>query len=120
MKIVALINNNKEYTNTLKEYIESLGYFAIGNFFTKEKLIGCEKMKKSSIAIIDHTIQKSGDGIEFAKLTKEINRKIAIIYTVKYIEQIEESSLLEINPQRVLLKPIDRNELRIALKMILT
>ena len=120
MKIVALINNNGEYTNTLKEYIESLGYSAIGNFFTKEKLMECKKIEKSSIAIIDHTIQKSGDGIEFAKLIKEINRKIAIIYTVKYVEQIEESSLLELKPQRVLVKPIDRNELKIALKMILT
>ncbi len=119
MKIVALINNNKEYTNTLKEYIESLGYFVIGNFYTKEKLVACKKIEKSSLAIIDHTIQKRGDGIEFAKITKEKNRKIAIIYTVKYIEQIEESSLLEIKPQRVFLKPIDRNELKIALKMLL-
>ena len=120
MKIVLLVNNNSEYTNTLKEYIESLGYIVIGNFFTKEKLKECKKLEQSAVAIVDHTIEKRGDGVEFVKLIKQRNKKVAIVYTLKYVEQIEESSLLDLKPHRVLLKPIDRSELKIALKMILS
>ena len=120
MKIVLLVNNNSEYTASLREYIESLGYIVLGNFFTKEKLRECREIEKSAIAIVDHTIEKRGDGVEFVKLIKKRNKKAAIIYTLKDIEQLEGSSLLHLKPHRVLLKPIDRSELKIALKMVLS
>jgi len=118
MKIVLLVNNNSEYTASLREYIESLGYIVLGNFFTKEKLRECREIEKSAIAIVDHTIEKRGDGVEFVKLIKKRNKKAAIIYTLKDIEQLEDSSLLNLKPYRVLLKPIDWSELKIALRML--
>jgi len=117
MKIVALINSNREYTYTLKEYLEFLGYRAIGNFSSKESLQKCQKIQQSSIAIIDHTVQIHGDGVEFANFIKKINHQITIIYTIQNMEQAEEP-LLKLKPYRILLKPIDRNELKIALRML--
>ena len=119
MKIVLLVNNNSEYTNSLREYIESLGYSVLGNFFTKEKLLECREIEKSAIAIVDHTVAKRGDGVEFVKLIKKRNKNVAIVYILKDIKQLEEISLHNLQPQRVFIKPIDRSELKIALKMLL-
>ena len=119
MKIVLLVNNNSEYTNSLREYIESLGYSVLGNFFTEEALNECREIEKSAIAIVDHTIAKRGDGVEFVKLIKKRNKNVAIVYTLKDIKQLEEISLHNLQPQRVFIKPIDRSELKIALKMLL-
>lgn len=118
MKTVILINSNDKYTRGLREYIESLGFLVIGNFSKKEKLDRCKNIPKSSVAIVDHTIVMRGDGIAFARYLKKRNPKIEILYTLKPIERRDEASVLALKPHRILLKPINRSELKIALKMI--
>ncbi len=118
MKRVVIINANREYAESLKSYIGSIGHETVAIIESIEALFLSQETQLANVAIVDSTIEKKDDGIEFAKALRELNKEIDIIFTLPTLSRDFEESLREINPSRVLLKPLDRNELRVALKML--
>ncbi len=120
MKKVVIINSNREYLDQLSDYIESLGYSVLERIYCKSQLLQSNSIKSASVAIIDATVELRNDGLEFARMIKKSNRSIAIIFTIKKYSPVAIEQFLSFSPSRILLKPVNRSELKITLKMLLS
>jgi two-component SAPR family response regulator len=118
MKRVLLVYANSEYAKRLQEYINSIGHEVSAIIDSGEALFLSKEVLSATVAIVDNTIEKKNDGIEFAKALRRLNQEIHIIFTLPALDSEFEENFLEIKPSRVLLKPVDRNELRVTLKML--
>jgi len=117
MKRVIIVNRDRVYSNFIGEYINSLGYKVVSHIDSIESLLKLDIVDIFA-AIVDISVETKDDGIEFAKLIKSINNEIKIILTINRYSSKLEKLLSEIEPSRVLLKPLNRNELRVVLKML--
>jgi len=120
MKKVVIINSNREYLVQLSDYIESLGYSVLERIHCKSQLLQSNSIESASAAIIDSTVELKNDGLDFARMIKKSNRSIAIIFTIKKYSPVAVDQFLSFSPSRILFKPVNRSELKITLKMLLS
>ncbi|HEM5202396.1 TPA: response regulator transcription factor [Streptococcus suis] len=105
-------------TQILTYFDESHLQYEIDGYYTGERLVKAMRTQKDSYHLVFLDIEMEGiDGIETAKLLRDIDRNFILIYVTSYEQYALES--FEVSPFRYLIKPVSIEKLRAVLKDVL-
>lgn len=98
--------------------IKALGYDVVGTADTMEKAIDQAKIKLPDLCLMDIMLKGNGTGIDAAKVIYgEMN--IPIIFMTAYSDDDTLQKAKTVSPFGYILKPIDKNAMRIAIEIAL-
>lgn len=92
--------------------------YEIDSYYKGERLVKAMRTQKDSYHLIFLDIEMKGiDGIETAKLLRDIDRNFILIYVTSYEQYALES--FEVSPFRYLIKPVSLEKLRTVLSNVI-
>lgn len=102
----------------IQERVKDLGYEVVGTADTMDKAIEQAKTKMPDLCLMDIMLKGTGTGIDAAKIIYgEMN--IPIIFMTAYSDNDTLQKAKTVSPFGYILKPIDKNSMRIATEIAL-
>lgn len=102
----------------LEEYLESLGYRVVASVASGEEAIESIEKNKPDMVLLDIGLAGVFDGIETAQLIKE-KFNIPIVFISAYYDETKLEMALKHEPYGFICKPINKNDLKITIRMAL-
>jgi len=103
----------------IESYLSSLNYNIIGICSTAEEVYTIVKKIHVDLILMDIFLTESS-GIDAAKRAREINPNIPIIFLSAHMDEETISHAIAVDPVAYLVKPFNRNDLSVAIKIGLT
>ncbi|MDX2302495.1 MAG: response regulator [Microscillaceae bacterium] len=115
---ILILEDNPKIAEELKTMITEFGYEVSGTVKSYEEALESVKNNPPDLALCDIKIHGFKDGIQTARAIKKII-DIPVIYLTAFIEDEIQDRALETEPAAYLIKPINYNQLEVALKVAL-
>ena len=96
--------------------VKKLGYTVSDVVETADEAISSFQKKKADLIILDVNLKGSLDGIETAHRIKT-DTEVPVIYVTAYPDSGTLNRALETNPHAYLIKPFDKRELEVAIRL---
>ena len=115
---ILIVEDNPKIADELKSMVTEFGYLVIDTVKSFDEAIQSVKNNPPDLALCDIKIHGYKDGIQTAREIKKIT-DIPVIYLTAFIEDEIQDRALETQPSAYLLKPVNYNQLEVALKVAL-
>jgi PAS domain S-box-containing protein len=102
----------------IQERVKDLGYEVVGTADTMDKAIEQAKTKMPDLCLMDIMLKGTGTGIDAAKIIYG-DMNIPIIFMTAYSDEDTLQKAKTVSPFGYILKPIDKNSMRIAIEIAL-
>ncbi len=112
---ILIVEDQATIALDMKALLEDLGYEVVGIVGTEKKAIKMAKKLRPDMALIDIRLKK-GDGID-AAVGMQRDLDIAVIFVSAYDDEATLDRAKKCQPLGYLVKPVNRNMLRITLKL---
>jgi len=116
---ILIVEDESIVAMEIASYIEKLGYTVVTVCSNAEDALRITTDEKIDIVIMDICIKGDKDGIETAALIKKEHLQTEIIFLTAHLDDYNVDRAITIDPTAYLLKPFEREELRIFLKIAL-
>ncbi len=119
MKNILIVEDESIIALEIERYVKSLGYSVVGSVSNCNDCV--DKIKNSDIDLVlmDVYIKGSIDGIECVDKIREIQTKLPVIYISAFSDDATLDRAVDTKPNAYLIKPFNRDELRVAIKIAL-
>ena len=118
-KRIIILEDDKTLALIYKMFLDELGYHDVEFFGSADKTLAFAEKYNPDIALVDISLSGEMQGIEAAEiLLSDFN--IPVIYITGHKEDNIVQEALQSNSYGYLIKPIDRDDLRVAIELALT
>jgi len=117
-KNILIVEDESLVALEIKSYLQSLGYTIVATVYTEEMALREARESDVDLILMDISLEK-GDGIDAAFTISQEQPLLPIIFLSSYMDEYTISRALKVNPKAYLLKPFNRKELEIAIKIAL-
>jgi len=105
-------------TSDLRSYLTGLGYRISASVLSGEEAVKCCRSDPPDAALIDIGLQGKMDGIEASKkIWGEMG--VPVIFITGFADENTLSRARQTNPEEILIKPIEEENLKKALEQVL-
>ena len=115
MKNILIVEDESLVALELKSTLESMGYKVIGVASDSTKALDIVSSNSVDVVLMDIYIKGSLDGIQTARLIKEMDKDIPIIYTSALSDEETIQRAIQTDPASYQIKPINPKELQVAI-----
>ena len=115
MKNILIVEDESLVALELKGTLEAMGYMVIGIASDSSKALDLVSSNSVDVVLMDIYIKGSLDGIQTARLIKEMDKDIPIIYTSALSDEETIQRAVETDPASYQIKPINPKELQVAI-----
>ena len=118
MKNILIVEDESIVALEIQQYVRSLGYSVISTVSNALDCLHYINSEKIDLILMDVYIKGDVDGIACASEIKSLH-DIPIIYITAFSDEDTLERAIETNPSAYLVKPFNRNELKVALRISL-
>jgi CheY-like chemotaxis protein len=115
-KKVLIVEDDELISELIAWRVEALGYGVCGIAVTGEESVALAKAHNPDVVLMDITLKGQIDGIEAARMIKEIN-EVPVIFITGSSEEEMIDKTLPVKPAGYIIKPFTDKDLRVALKL---
>ena len=115
---ILIVENESIVAMEIENYLFSLDYTIIGICSSAEDAYQKAIHNDVDLVLMDIYLENSS-GIEATRKIKQSKPNLPIIFLSAYIDEETISQAIKVNPQAYLMKPFNRNELAVAIKIAL-
>jgi len=115
-KNILIVEDEQIIAMEIESYLSSLNYNVIGICSTADEVYSVVKVSDVDLILMDIFLIDSS-GIDAAKRAKELKPKLPIIFLSAHMDEETISQAIAINPVAYLVKPFNRNDLSVAIKI---
>jgi len=118
MKDILIVEDESLVALEIENFVKSLNYNVIGSVTNAKECLTTISKKNIDLILMDVYIKGDIDGIECSKMIKQ-NTLIPIIYISAFSDDETLNRAISTNPSAYLIKPFNRKELEIAIRISL-
>jgi len=118
MKSILIVEDESLVALEIESFVKSLGYEVLSTVSDAKECFKVIKKKKPDLILMDVYIKGDIDGIECSKKIKQ-NSFIPIIFISAFSDDETLNRAVLTNPSAYLIKPFNRKELEVAIKIAL-
>ena len=116
---ILIVEDESIVAMEIESYVSGLGYTVVDVCSNAQDALNVAKEEKINILLMDICIKGEMDGIETAKLIRDIHPRSQIIFLTAHMDDYNVDRAIALHPVAYLSKPFNREELRIFLKIAL-
>ena len=116
MKNILIVEDESIVALEIQQYVQSLGYTVVSTVSNAVECLHYINSEKIDLILMDVYIKGDVDGIECASEIKSLH-DIPLIYITAFSDEETLERAVATNPSAYLVKPFNRNELKVALKI---
>lgn len=113
---ILIVEDEMIIAQEIADQLEATGYTVVDLVPRGEEALEAVREHRPDLILMDIHLKGNLDGIQTARLTKEIN-KVPIIFLTAYSQRDVVNQALEVEPAAYLTKPCRHNDLQIAIDL---
>ncbi len=117
---ILLVDDDQKVLLSTKELLQQLGYQVIDFNVPQEALAYLQKKHKEISVVISDQTMPGMSGLELIEKIRRIDQTIPIVLCTGYSDQINEDTTRSLQSTRLMMKPVDINQLSLHLSSLAT